>query len=561
MKRTKLLLAVLLCAQLAFPALKGYGQQADNPNPTQRDIQKDSDSPLYRVTVNVVERTTPAINYRHQSGSTTVDFKGTELMPAARGEAKIESKQGYTEVEVEFDDLEPATRFGPEFLTYVMWAVTPQGRASNLGEVLLNGDKSKLNVTTEQPTFALIVTAEPYFVVSQPSDLVVMENVVRGDTKGKIELVDAKYELLKRGQYTVNVLPANLKPLQTDKDTPLELLEARNAVRIAEWAGSATYARDTFRKAQMMLTQAEDHTKRKDNKKAIVMAARDAVQLSEDARLISIKKQDDDRLAAERQAADRRQAEARQQTAIANQQAAAANQREAAALTQAAQERERAEREARLRAQAAVEEANARNQAERAKLEAAVADERARAAKAQADSEVDKARQAALEAERDRARIQAQSEAEKAALRSELMAQLSRIIETRDSARGLIVNMSDVLFDTGKYTLRPEAREKLAKVSGILLSHPGLAVEVEGHTDDVGTDDYNQRLSEQRADSVSRYLSGQGLRSIAARGYGESRPLVPNDSSASRQRNRRVELIVSGELIGTTTTVTLAPAR
>src|SRR5436190_18512384 len=225
-------------------------------NPTsQVQVQRSGDNPIYKITINVVERTTKAINYRSRSGSTTIDFRGTPLLAPARGEAKVESKQGYIEIEVEFDDLAPATRFGSEFLTYVMWAVTPEGRATNLGEVILNGTKSKLNVTTELQAFGLVVTAEPYFGVSQPSDVVVLENFVRKDTVGKVEEIDAKYELLQRGQYTVNVLPADLKPIQLDKNTPLDLYEARNAVRIAKWAGADVSAADSFEKAGKLLAQ------------------------------------------------------------------------------------------------------------------------------------------------------------------------------------------------------------------------------------------------------------------------------------------------------------------
>src|SRR5436190_13025632 len=199
-------------------------------------VQQRGKQPIYTITINVVDRTTKAINYQHRSGSTTIGFQGTPLMPGARGEAKVESKQGYIEVEVEFDNLQSATRFGPEFLTYVMWSITPEGRATNMGEVILNGTKSKLDVTTELQSFGLVVTAEPYFGVTQPSDAVVLENVIRKETVGKVEEIDAKYELLPRGQYTANVLPADLKPIPLDKATPLDLYEARNAVRIARWA-------------------------------------------------------------------------------------------------------------------------------------------------------------------------------------------------------------------------------------------------------------------------------------------------------------------------------------
>jgi outer membrane protein OmpA-like peptidoglycan-associated protein len=526
MKRIKIP-TLLLCVTLLFHAVGSYSQQPANP--TQTRIQQTEDGALYRFSVNVVERFATAINYRHRGGSTGIDFRGTGLMPSARGEAKVESKQGYTEIEVEFDDLDPATRFGPEFLTYVMWAVTPEGRATNLGEVILNGTKSKLNVTSELQTFAMIVTAEPYFAVSQPSDVVVLENVIREDTSTKFDFVNAKYELLQRGQYTANVVPADLKPLLLEKDTALDLLEARNAVRIARWAGAEEYASDTFRKAAALLTLAENHKRNKAGARAIAMASREAVQASEDARLIAMKRTDDKRIADERQAAEARASEAR---------------------TRAAQEVQKAEREARLRAEALAGEAEARASAERARQEAAAAELRAKEATALADAETQRARQA----ERERALLKAQTDQEKATLRAELSAQLNRVLATRESARGLIVSMPDVLFDFGKHTLRPEARENLAKVSGILLSHPGLTLEVEGHTDDVGSDSFNQQLSEQRADTVRDYLRQQGLPEVSARGFGENRPLVANDSSTNRQKNRRVEMVVSGESIGLTAT-------
>jgi outer membrane protein OmpA-like peptidoglycan-associated protein len=512
MKRAASIL--VLGGLLSYPVTGIFAQRSTNPNPMQTSISEDSHVPILRV--HVVERTTKAINYRHRSGSTTIDFRGTPLLPHARGEAKVESKQGYIEIEVEFDDLSPATQFGQEFLTYVMWAVTPEGRATNLGEVILNGTEGKLDVTTELQSFALIVTAEPYFAVSQPGDVVVMENVVRKDTVGKIELVDARYELLQRGEYTLNILPADMKPLSADKSVSLDLLEARNAVRIAQWAGATQYAADTLQKARGLLGQAENYKQRKAGKKNIAMVSRQAVQTAEDARLIAMRRQDE-----ERQAEERRQSELREAAAKA-----------------------KAEQEARLRSQAEAQEAEERRRAERAQQEAAEAEARTREARA----DVEQTRQLALKAEQ-----------EKAALRAQLMDQLNLILETRDSARGLIVSLSDVLFDFGRYTLRPEAREKLAKVSGIILAHPGLYLEVDGHTDDVGSDEYNQKLSEQRADAVKAYLVKQGVASVIARGFGESRPAVPNDSGAHRQINRRVEMIVSGDVIGSPLTSRLRP--
>jgi outer membrane protein OmpA-like peptidoglycan-associated protein len=498
-------------------------------NPTQVQVQQEGKNPLYTIRVNVVERNAKAINYRHRSGSTTIGFNGTALMPEARGEAKVESKQGYIEIEVEFDDLQSATRFGPEFLTYVMWAITPEGRATNLGEVILNGTKSKLNVTTELQSFGLVVTAEPYFAVAQPSDAVVMENVVRKDTVGKVEEIDAKYELLQRGQYTVNVQPADLRPMALDKNTPLDLYEARNAVRIAKWAGADVAAAESFQKATKLLEQAESYQARKAGSKPVAMTAREAVQTAEDARLITLKRQEEDRLAAERAASAGRESQAN----------AAADEATRARLL--AEQQQRLDAEGRARAEA--DTAAARAQADRAKLDADAASQRAALDKEAALAASELARKAALE----------QAEREKQELRSKLAEQLNKVLETRDSARGLIVNMSDVLFDTGKFTLRPVAREKLSQLSGIVIAHPSLKLEIEGHTDSVGTDEYNMTLSQNRAGAVGDFLTQHGMNtsSIASRGFGEGQPVATNDSASGRQQNRRVELVVSGDEIGT----------
>ena len=492
--------------------------------------------PIYTITINVVDRSTKAINYQHRGGATKIDFTGTPLMPKARGEAKVESKQGYVEVEVEFDDLESATRFGPEFLTYVLWAITPEGRATNMGEVILNGTKGKLNVTTELQAFGMVVTAEPYFAVSQPSDAVVMENMIRKDTAGKVEEIDAKYELLQRGQYTVNVLPADLKPMILDKKTPLDLYEARNAVRIAKWAGADVSAADSFDKANKLLAQAEAYKTGNKGTKSIAMAAREAVQTAEDARLITLKNQAETRLAQERAASAAREASANAVAADARADANAADRARAAAQA----ETDRARSAATVASLMAAEQA--RLLAESTKRDAELAAQRAARDKEATELANQQARKAAAE----------QSEREKQELRNKLVVQLNSILQTKDSARGLIVNMSDVLFDTGQYSLKPGAREKLAKISGIVLAYPSLVLAVEGHTDGIGSDDSNQSLSENRANSVRNFLIGQGIASasVSSHGFGESQPVASNDSAAGRQQNRRVELVVSGEIIG-----------
>jgi outer membrane protein OmpA-like peptidoglycan-associated protein len=537
------------------------------PNPVQQSVTTDAQGrAVFRVTV--VGRTIPTVNYRPRGGDTELDMVGTALMPRARGEIEVSGKKGYIEITGKFDRLEPPTRFGPEYLTYVMWAITPEGRATNLGELQIK-DERHVRVTTELQSFGLIVTAEPYFAVTQPSDVVVMENAVKRGTEGRIETIDAKYELLKRGSYVMNQDYADLKVKPPDPGTQLDLAQARNAVALARVAGAHEFAAETFAKADALLQEAEQARERRRGGNAVQQPARQAAQTAEDARIIALQRQEEQFQARERALAAQREAEALARARAeegARQRAegerAQAAQRETEALARARAEEEarqraeseRAQAEAatlaaerqRLDAEAAKAAADrAKAEAERARLDAERERQAAEAARAAAETQAQAAREAVLAAERD-----------KAELRAQLREQLNVILETRETARGLIVNLSDVLFDFNKATLRPGAREKLAKVAGIILAHPGLRMEAEGHADAVGTDDYNQRLSERRAQSVSAFLVEEGIRpeSINAMGFGESRPVATNGTAEGRQQNRRVELVVSGEPIGTSGT-------
>jgi outer membrane protein OmpA-like peptidoglycan-associated protein len=549
---TKLTMIMTAALALAVAAPAGASQNQ------QKDKQ-----PIYTITINVVDRTAKAINYQHRDGATKIDFRGTPLLPESHGEAKVESKQGYIEIEVEFDKLQSATRFGPEFLTYVMWAITPEGRATNLGEVILNGPRSKLDVTTDLQAFGLVVTAEPYFGVTQPSDVVVMENFVRADTQGKVEVIDAKYELLPRGQYTVNVLPVDLKPMTLDKKTPLDLYQARNAVRIARWAGADVAAKESYDRASSLLAKAESAKTNKAGSKEIAENARQAVQTAEDARLITLKSQAEARLAKEREDSANREAAAL--LASANREAAsraASAGREATANAAAADARTAANNADRGRdlaqAQTARVQLEAQDAARRAEDQSRAQAEKARMDAEQASRLAARDKQALEEANALAAQAaSAKSEREKQELRSKLIIQLNAILQTQDSVRGLIVNMSDVLFDTGQFSLKPGAREKLSKISGIVLAYPTLKLEVEGYTDSVGTDESNMVLSENRANSVRDFLVKQGIAtsSISSAGLGEGQPVATNDTAAGRQQNRRVELVVSGDIIGSRSTI------
>jgi outer membrane protein OmpA-like peptidoglycan-associated protein len=422
-----------------------------------------------------------------------------------------------------------------------LWAISPEGRPKNLGEILLDGGKGSLKVTTDLQVFGLVVTAEPYFSVTQPSDLIVMENEVRPDTLGKFEIIDAKYELLQRGQYQKL---ANVLQLQPDPRVPIEIYEARNAVQIAQSSGADKYAAETFQKAQTTLQQSEDYLKRKQRKPAI-MIARETAQTAEDARVIALKRQEEEALQKEREAAAAREAEAKRQAEDEQ------RRREQAEAERKAEEARRAQAEA-AKATAEAEKATAETQRLQAELAAArEAAERAKAetAQAQAAAAAEKAERAAAESDR----LRQQAEQEKQQLRAQLLQQLNAVLATKDTDRGLVVTMADVLFDSGKYTLRPAAREKLARLAGIVLGHPGLKLAAEGHTDSTGTADFNQKLSVKRAEAVEEYLGSQGVPrdSLSAAGFGDTKPIAENNTAAGRQQNRRVELIVSGEVIGT----------
>jgi outer membrane protein OmpA-like peptidoglycan-associated protein len=505
-----------------------------------------------------VSRTTKAVNYRRAGGSTKIDFQGTELMQQANGEAKVQNKGNRIEIEARFVGFDEATKFGLEYLTYVLWAVSPQGRAVNLGEVVLKSGAGEVKAITDMQTFGMIVTAEPYFAVTQPGNTVVLENVFNSATLGKVENIDASFELLGRGIYSSSNTKIENAIFGIDRKTPLELFEARNAVRIAHIALADKYAPATLTKAEQQLRTAEEVYARKSDRKSVEAAAREVVGTAEEARVMSVKKKAEEdanaKIAADKKAAEDREAKARADAAAEvqrRQEAEQARQQAEAAKAEALRMKQEAE-------QAAAEAARQKAEAEKASAAALAQQQTAEAAAAQAARD-----RAAAQAETEKARqAAAQAEAEKAQLRAQLLNQLNSILQTRDSARGLIVNMSDVLFDTGSYTLKPGAREKLAKISGILLAHPGLTLQIEGHTDSVGGDDFNQQLSERRADSVRDFLAEQGVpgSNITARGFGKMQPVASNDTPEGRQRNRRVELVVNGDAIGNTASASAAPA-
>ena len=535
MKNLSLSIVIFAAAVLASAQTQTAAPASTTPSPAAALSSSAALPAATTAPVPTVLRTTKAMHYRLQGGSTKIDFHGTDLLQGASGEAKVEGKKTNFEIDAHFQGMLDATKFGLEYLTYVLWAVSPQGRPVNLGEVSLDHHGSaQVKAFTDLQTFGMIVTAEPYFAVSQPGNMVVMESsFISG---AATENIEAKYELVTRGTYTSTNAHIQDAIFGIDKKTPLELFEARNAVRIAHIAAADKYAASILSKAGQQLMRAEDLYRQKQNKATVEAAAKEATETAEEGRLMAVKQKAEEEAQA---AAAAREAQARADAAAEAKRRADAE----AARLQAEQAKAEAEKAKAEALAAAQEAARQKEEAEKAKAEA-LAQQQALAA------EAEKAKAAAAQSES----LRQQAEQEKAELRARLLQQLNQVLATRDSARGLIANMSDVLFRSGSYELMPGARERLAKVSGIILAYPSLHLAVEGHTDSIGGDEYNQTLSERRAESVRDYFVQQGVQasSIVARGFGKTEPIATNDTPEGRQQNRRVELILSGEAIGGT---------
>ncbi len=471
--------------------------------------------PIYHVTV--VSRTLEAVNYGHLDGPTEIGFAGTVLQADAKGQATVDSKRGRTAIDAKFEHLEPATKFGREYLAYVLWAITPEGRAKNLGELVVDGSgRARIGVTTDLQALGLLVTAEPYYAVNTPSDVVVMENVVLPETMGKREVVRARYDLLPRGEYTMylhagrgaggSVYPEPVIRLPYDRyEALLEVYQAQNAVNIADSLGAGYYASDIFLKAQVLLREAQDMQASGQDTHMTVSEAREASQMAEDARALAVRRAEEERLVSQQtQSSIDRQA---RDQALADAQAAKA---------QADAERAEAESQRASAQQAAADAAQAQ----------ALADQREREASA-ASAEVMQAKQAES--------VSAQKES-----RAEMLAQLNGILPTRDTPRGLVVTVPDAMME------RSGIQQRLTQIAEIVAAHPGLSLCVEGYADDRGSD-----ASQRHAEMVRELLVAGGLTPdvVTAAGFGKDRPITSN-ATLGREQNRRVEIVIAGQAIG-----------
>jgi outer membrane protein OmpA-like peptidoglycan-associated protein len=480
-----------------------------------------------------VTRTTLAVRYV-ENKKTTVSITGTPLAPRITGKAEVEYKKNDARIKVKVENLDSPQVFGPFYTTYVVWAVTPEGRAENLIE-LPSGYTSEVQARSSAQTFGFIITAEPHSAVELPSPKLVAETTLPKNVTSGVQTTQAEYRADKGNLYESSASDTGV--LQPDYTTPRLILGARRSLDIARRAGAKEYAADEWQQAQGMLAKLEQIWPRnlKDETKFSGLA-RDVMRLSQVARNLATEREYQARIENERQTRLRSLEEARAQ----------------AERAQAEAERVRLEAE-----RAKAEADRARAQAEAAKLEAekaerAAADERTRREAAARDAEAAKAKAEAARLDAETARQQAaQAKSERDAALQKLYVSLSEILDTKRETRGFIVNIGDVLFDTGKATLKPTAREKLSKLAGILLAYPGnLQLEIEGHTDSTGSDELNNKLSQNRAESVRDYLVQSGVKQDRIRnvqGFGKTKPIATNDTAAGRQMNRRVEVVIDDE--------------
>jgi outer membrane protein OmpA-like peptidoglycan-associated protein len=451
----------------------------------------------------VAKRSTLAVKYR-VNNDTNVDMAPTGVGKPAWGAANVKHKEGRSRIELEMTNLGHPQRLGAYYTTYVLWAIAPEGQAERLAQLPV---KSKFNIvaTTSFQTFSLIITAEPHGMVSLPSPVIVAENVLRKGTKGGVETSQIEYRGDTGALYLVSA--SDSQPLVADYETPLSVLGARRAVEIARHCGAERFAEAELNEAEVKLAALEHlWPSHRNHEEKYLGMANDVMRLGEHARVKAGERLQEARLNAERRAAGR------------------------------------------MIAQAQTEAESALEAKRRAEDEAELA--RQKVAQAQTEAERAKANEELARIEAERARLQAdQARQERDQAQQRLFVSLSEILETRREARGLIVNLSDVLFDFDKATLKPGAREKLSKLAGILLAYPGsYRIEIEGHTDAVGSDEYNLKLSQARAESVCEFLKQSSIaadRIIAVRGFGKSKPVASNDSDAGRQVNRRVEIIIA----------------
>lgn len=455
-------------------------------------------------------------SYAAMDGNVELRMEPTELASGASGELRVRSRTSYNEIDLRVKNLPTPQAVGPEYLTYVVWTISPAGIGTNLGELSLERGEGRLRTQTDLQSFGLIVSAEPYFAATMPSDSIVLENAPDPSQKRTPAVSAVEGRFMPRGQYKVGAELGEVKPFTFEPGVPLDVYQARNALLVGKRTGTDRFVSEAYTAAQTLLGRAEELYHGGDAKAATAVA-REAVQAIGDAVKLSIERQDKLRSELISRAADDRV-------------------RRASSMAEDAERRMQDAQRKQQEAEAAAREAQAKRQQAEDEMRLAVEERR-------------RAQQEAIEARQ----IAQKLVQEQRQLRDLLVERLNQVLETEDTERGLVVRLSDILFDPGRFTLKTDTRVLLARIAGILSWAPGIQVQVEGHTDNTGDAGRNQTLSEQRAAAVENFLVQQGMpaSNLSSMGYGESRPIAANDSRAGREKNRRVELVLSGEMIGT----------
>ena len=457
--------------------------------------------------------------------SVDVPFAPTGRGPTGASlQAEVELKEGQARIDIDFRKMQPALLFGGNITCYVVWAVSRAGLYENMGELFIDGENGDARYQTGMKEFAMFVTAEPVPGIWRPSDMVIFQSLPTNSQYAKNSTLafSAFGQALKHDRDSIG-------SMRWDGKEPIALAQARRTFEGGTDLGLAKYDEKSMQEAQTTLAQATNSQGHGGSSKAVTDYARRTVALVTTAARAMYKAQQEK---AEAEAAAKRKAELdalSSKAETAQQSAAAAD----AARRQAEDAAQHAEK---LRQQAELEKADA----ERAKAEIAAA-----AAALETQKKDLETQMAALAAEKEK------TEAERDALAKRLTGALASVADTQNTARGVVVNLSDILFDTNKATLKPEAQLTLAKLTGVLSVFPNLNLRVEGYTDSTGTDEINNKLSRDRAASVVEFLQSEGIAGsrMTSDGYGSQFPAASNDSKEGRAKNRRVEIVLAEGVI------------
>ncbi len=526
---------------------------------------------LAASTLRAAETQLSAVQFPERS-SVGLKLIPTQRVSSAEGKANVKFRDGQARVEIDYKRLPPAILFGGDVTSYVAWAVPRDGQAENLGELIVRDANGSAEYRTGLKEFALLVTAEAYPMVLSPSDLIIFSSAA--PPAAKASSIPFTLTTLRHGAKRTN---EQIGGMSYASDQPVDLVQAQAVLQQAEQIGAETYNPDALRDSKIALAQATNLFRANKTRDGVDYARRSLA-------LSSTAIRDTERKLADKAAADAAAARAAQ-LQTAQQQAAAAQAQALDAREQALLAREQLAKSQQQLADAQQQAASLQQQASQAQQDATAAQQRAEAAglsaeaaesarreadeaRARADTLVAQAQGARADAERASADLQAQkneleskvtqTEAENARLRRErddltgqLNTALSSVAQITQTARGIVVNLPDILFDTNKATLKPNAQIAMGKLAGIVSVFPNINLRVEGHTDSTGTDAINDRLSRDRAQSVVSFLQSQGVAGsrMTSEGYGSKMPIADNATVEGRAKNRRVEIILAEGVI------------